>query len=278
MNQVIKDKQSYSLAYEYLLSLNYPGVTRELIDKYLHLTEINDRPPTLAGVYKRLLLSAQNANMRTGVIGGSIGGIDNLGKVLCNFDPSKVLDKFPNEWETILDEIELKLKPAGEIRRTNRSIWPKYCQTILSGANFLKEFSSATHFYNWVEKFYEDELTRAALPLVIQKEIHGFGFTLACDFLKELGFVNYAKPDVHLHEIFKALRLCPPNADDYSVYKAIIRVANNVGVSPYNVDKLFWLIGSGNFYKDKNIGNNGRIGNHKSEFIEYAKTSLEQKQ
>jgi len=39
--------------------------------------------------------------------------------------------------------------------------------------------------------------------------------------------------------------------------------------TPYDVDKLFWLIGSGSFYDDPQIGKNGRIGSFKGTFIEY---------
>jgi hypothetical protein len=47
-------------------------------------------------------------------------------------------------------------------------------------------------------------------------------------------------------------------------------VPRNVGVTPYNVDQVFWLIGSGNFYfaglkTDRN----------RDEFIEYAKEGLQ---
>jgi hypothetical protein len=47
-------------------------------------------------------------------------------------------------------------------------------------------------------------------------------------------------------------------------------------VSAYNADKVFWLIGSGYFYEDQHIGNDGRIGTRKTEFIEYAKPLLDQ--
>jgi hypothetical protein len=86
--------------------------------------------------------------------------------------------------------------------------------------------------------------------------------------------VNFAKPDVHLHDIFRALKLSSPKADDYEVFKAVVRVANHAKVTPYNADKLFWLIGSGYFYEDRQIGDDGRIGNHKAEFIAYAQSRL----
>jgi len=42
---------------------------------------------------------------------------------------------------------------------------------------------------------------------------------------------------------------------DYLTLKAIDRIAKANSVTPYAVDKVFWLIGSGNFYvTGKNIG------------------------
>ena len=80
---------------------------------------------------------------------------------------------------------------------------------------------------------------------------------------------------MHVKELFGAIGLCARDAGDYEVFRAVARVAHNAGVSPYNADKLFWLIGSGYFYNDPHIGNNGRIGRHKKEFIEVARARLE---
>ena len=52
-------------------------------------------------------------------------------------------------------------------------------------------------------------------------------------------------------------------------------MAHNADVTPYNADKLFWLVGSGHFYDDPHIGNKGRIGRHKKGFIEVARERLE---
>jgi hypothetical protein len=80
---------------------------------------------------------------------------------------------------------------------------------------------------------------------------------------------------VHVKGIFGSIGLCPPGAGDYEVFKAVARVASNVGVTPYNVDKLFWLIGSGYFYEDPHIDHKGRIGSLKKQFIEAAQMELE---
>ncbi len=274
VNQQELDIAAYALAKGFLLQSGAgKGVTPELIEKYLHLSA--PRPDTLAGLYMHMLESAQSANMKAGVIGGSIGGVGNLGRVLCDFEPAKVLEKYSSGWEGVLDDIVAQLKPRGSVPRTSRSIWPRYCRSVLSGARFLSQFATADDFYRWVDLFDEDERARPALPLLLAQEIEGFGFALACDFLNGLGYENFSKPDVHVKDIFGSLGLCPPGAGDYEVFRAVGRLARNACVTPYDADKLFWLVGSGYFYDDPQIGNKGRIGRHKKEFIEVARERLE---
>src|SRR5919107_440942 len=274
VNQQEFDRSAYALAKDFLLrSGAESGVTPELLEKYLHLSR--PRPESLAGIYERMLESAQSGNMNSGVVGGYIGGVGNLGQMLCDFDPSRVSEKYHSGWEGVLDDIVTQLKPRGSVPRTPRSIWPRYCRCILSCARFLSRFSSAEEFYGWVDVFDQDERARPALPLLLAQEIEGIGFALACNFLKELGYENFSKPDVHVKDIFWAIGLSPLGTSDYEVFKAVARVARNAGVTPYDVDKLFWLVGSGYFYDDPHIGKQGRIGSQKKRFIEVAQEQLE---
>lgn len=273
-NDALIDKKAYQLAKNYFPSQGIEGVTATLIEKYLNPLTLNPKPTSKEGIYQRILESAQNANMKAGVIGGAIGGVEKLSLVLEDFNPKAVVAKYMGDWESVLDDIVEKLEPRGEIRRTPRSIWPHYCQTILSAASFIEQFSSASDFFGWVDFFDQDDRARASLPMLLSREIQGFGFALACDFLKEMGYVNFPKPDVHLRDIFTSLGLCKDKPGDYQLFKALIRVAGHAGVSAYNADKAFWLIGSGYFYSDRHIGNQGRVGSRKREFIEYAKPLL----
>jgi hypothetical protein len=274
VNRQDLDRAAYTLAKDFLLRSGAErGVTPELIEKYLHLS--TPRPSTLAGLYERMLESAQSANMKAGVIGGSIGGVGKLGPVLCDFEPAEVLEKYRSGWEGVLDDIVAQLKPRGSVPRTSRSIWPRYCRSVLSGARFLSQFSTADDFYRWVDLFDKDERARMALPLLLAQEIEGLGFALACDFIMGLGYENFSKPDVHVKDIFWALGLSPYGTSDYEVFRAVARVARNADITPYNVDKLFWLIGSGYFYEDPHVGKQGRIGAQKQRFIEVAKEQLE---
>lgn len=274
MDNASIDRKAYQLAKDYWPNQGIEGVTTALIEKYLNPLTLNPKPTSKEGIYQRILESAQNANMKSGVIGKAIGGVENLSLVLEEFNPKAVVTKYSDDWESVLDDIVEKLNPRGEIRRKPRSIWPHYCQTILSAANFVEQFSSASDFFGWVDFFDQDDRARASLPMLLSKEVDGLGFALSCDFLKEMGYVNFPKPDVHLRDIFTSLGLCKDKSDDYQLFKVVIRVAGHAGVSAYNADKAFWLIGSGNFYDDCHIGNKGRVGSRKKEFIKYARPQL----
>ena len=265
------DRSAYELAKGYLPGLNITGVTQTSIEKYLNPLSLNPRPASKEELYQRLLSSAQNANMKAAVIGRAIGGVDKLAPILFGFNPKAVLTRYEDDWEAVLDQIVKEIKPRGKIRRTPRSIWPLYCQTILSAAAFINQFDEANQFFEWVDFFDRDVKARPSLPMLLDREIKGFGFALSCDFLKELGYVNFPKPDVHLHDIFTELELCPIGVDDYQLFKAIIRLASNAHVTPYAADKVFWLIGSGDFYADPEIGS---ISSHKQEFIKFARLKL----
>ena len=56
--------------------------------------------------------------------------------------------------------------------------------------------------------------------------------------------------------------------------KAITRISENLKLSAYNVDKMFWLIGSGYFYEHPEIGKEGRVGKMKESFIEYMESKI----
>jgi hypothetical protein len=267
MKQEQIDRKAYKLAKAYLL--NIPEVTAKLVKEYINPMSLRPKPKTKNGLYRRILESAQNAGMKPKVIGGAIGGIDKLSVVLYGFNTRKVLRKYV-DWKSIFNQIKKRLKPTGKIRRTPRSIWPNYCKAILSAASFVEQFKSADDFYKWVDFFDKDDRSRASLPMLIDQEIKGLGFALSCDLLKELGYANFPKPDVHLRDIFTKLKLCGNKVDDYHLFKAIVRLANNASVSPYNADKVFWLIGSGKFDNHPNI----KIRRRKKEFIKYAYSKL----
>ena len=53
---------------------------------------------------------------------------------------------------------------------------------------------------------------------------------------------------MHLSDICVALRLS--GNSPYEVFETIVQMAEDNEVTPYEVDKVLWLISSGKYYKD----------------------------
>ena len=114
------DQKAYELAKGYLPGLGVCGVTAELVERYLNPLSLEPKPVTKNQLYHRILKSAQNTGMKSGVIGKAIGGVDKLSPVLCKFDAQAVLLRYDNDWEAVLDQIVTQVKPRGQIRRIRR--------------------------------------------------------------------------------------------------------------------------------------------------------------
>ncbi|MEO5776672.1 MAG: hypothetical protein ABIQ27_07185 [Flavobacterium sp.] len=266
------ENKIYNHALNYLIS--HDSISKQEIEK--HLIPLHQKPNDFNIIFKRFCETAQNKQMSVKVIGNSIGGVEKLSPILFDFNPHKVAAKYSSlDAFHLFEEIKLKLNPSGKVRDTKKSLWPLYCKTIIDSAHFLANFKTINDFYEWAHFYTNDTRSKPALPLMISIEISGIGFPLACDFLKEIGFEEYGKPDVHIKEIFKALNIINPNEkstlkQDYEALKAMDRIAKLNNVSTYAVDKIFWLIGSGDFYRS-----NIKIGQNRSKFIEKVKSKIE---
>ncbi len=262
-----KNKKIYNLAKEYLLS--FEGVTEHKIDTQIKGWERSNNE-CISDICKRMILTARNR----GAMPNSIGDLTKISQFLFNYDPIRILENYSN-WEELFDEIERNYTPPGPMDKDNKkNYWVQFTKSIISISKFLKRFKDIKEFNDFVEVFYHDEETRVALPLLLEKEIFGFKFALACDFLKEAGYPEYIKTDTHIKDIFMGLGLTEEE-EDYQIFKDVIRYAESINEKPYEVDKLLWLVGSGKFYlfEDEN-GNEFEINTSKDEFIEKVQDKL----
>lgn len=235
-------REIYDEAFHYLES--FSQVDSDIIERHLSRWE-DGEAEDLSELYRGLLLACQN---RQGMP-NSIGSLDELDDFLYGFSPMAVLESYES-WEVFFDEVNDSetYTPPGRMQKDNaRNYWVQYSKSILSGARFLGRFDDLGEFDEFVQSFYSSEYTRYSLPLLLGREIHGLQFALACDFLKENGYPRFAKPDVHLKDIFIGTGLSD-STDDFEIFLDIIRFADEIGELPYRVDKLFWLVGSGRFY------------------------------
>lgn len=252
-------QEVFDEAYQYLLE--FDPVDEELIEKYLSHWERGE-PEDLSDIYRGMLVSGQE---RQGV-GNAIGDIEQLGQFTNGFDPHWTADEYDG-WEELFRRIEESdvYTPPGPMEIENsQNLWVQYARTVVSAAEFLQKFDDLEAFSSFVEPFYTTEYTRVSLPLLLSEEIDGFGFALACSFLKENGYPEFIKSDVHIKGMFRALGLSDVGSE-FDVFIDVIRFSQRIDELPYRVDKLFWLVGSGRFYLEED---DFRVNTDKDEFIE----------
>ncbi len=189
---------------------------------------------------------------------------------LYDFDPYRVNRRYGDDVAIFMNDLAVVFPEKTIDAQKVRSAWYGYAKGILSIARFLEDFTEK-EFFGYVATFTSNPKTFIALPMVLEHEIYGFGFTLACNFLKEAGYHQYGKSDVHLIDIFYGTGIVTQR-NAYEVFKAIVAIAQLVGKEPVSVDKLFWMLGSGRFlhYNSTHPGAEipVRMG-YKREFIEY---------
>lgn len=212
--------------------------------------------------------TAQDWGMAPTVIGRAIGGVENLEKVLLGFNAERLVEKHPNvdDWKILLNEIAAELKPKGKVRREKRSLWPRYCRSVISSALFLFQFKIIADFYGWLEPLERDVTRRIELPQRLNREIVGYGFTLACLFFMEIGYASFLKPDIWVIRFCNKLNITS-SQDPYTVFNAAVQCAEQVGITPFCLDRIAWLIGAGNFWLEKEKVN---IGTQLDSFVSFA--------
>lgn len=255
-------------AREYLLS--FDEVTEEMIDTHLKLWK-EDNPNSLEDLLQGLLNSAIS---REGMRGIDRNTIKDLRPHLKAFNPPALVQKHKDDWESIFDEIQEEYNPTKPQmnKKEKRNPWVRLSKTIRDSARFLLQFKTYEDFDGFAKRFADDKNLdiRASLPIFIEERIEGLGFTLACDFLKENGYCNYVKPDRWIKRIFTELGISE-SRDEIQIFKDAVNFSETIGELPFEADKLFWLVGTGNFYR---IGE-GKIKTKPSEFIEKVKSKYE---
>lgn len=252
----------YRNAYNFLLAKVGADILKRPLDRFSSC-----KAQSFQDVFKRMIESLKN---RQGYV-NFIAGIEKMNDILFDFQADKVLVEY-SDWQTLCLKFKDKFGSKYKIDPAKpRNSWAIFSRGIMDSAKFLSNFKNLEDFQKFIGAFLsqKNEFLIAALPMLLDKEIFGFGFALACDFLKEIGYTEYAKPDVHIRDIFIELGLVETGASDYEVFKKVVKTAIAVKEEPAIVDKIFWLIGSGNF-NDSNL----KIGRHKAAFISKMKEEM----
>ena len=159
----------------------------------------------------------------------------------------------------------------------------KYARGLIEATAFLAERDGRSLVNGAVKRSTTDRPESLEEINGVVKEImtiHGLGPALARDFLKECGCIWLAKPDIHIIEVFRRIKLIDSSkAAGYYMKEKGARelcdavltfareAANGKGddsITPYKIDKMVWLLCTGNFYLTKRVGPDGKsLGNVK---------------
>lgn len=253
----------YNTAYQFLLAHLPAGITEASLQRYF----IPERKgfSSIADVFESFIESAQTQQMLPNVIKFRERH-KQIKKILCNFNVARVIKTW--DANTLYKEFRRQFNVTST--DSPKNCWFRWSEAVTSIAKFLSSFKDANDFKGFIASFGYNAKTKMALPLLISIRIKGMGFSLVCNALKELGYSEYPKPDVHLKDVISTAGFC--EHDDYAVFETIVNISNEVQykgdktATPYKIDKIIWLICSGNFYLD-NI--NGK--SWKREFVDEVK-------
>lgn len=211
------------------------------------------RKKDMKEIFYQFCLNMQDYNMMPSVIGFMREDRKiQFSKIFLNYDLKAVVITYTEEtlFKKFCNEFEVKNKES------KNNLWTRYARSIMDSCVFLSRFANAKDFNDYIESF------NGNLDIIydISSHIRGMGFALACNIIKDLGFVNYAKPDTHTKDVIEAMGYLN---DDVSVIRAIQNIANENNDTAFNVDRMIWLICSGYFYNE-----NIRVGSHKKDLIQ----------
>lgn len=234
----------YNTAYSMLVKMLPSGIDEESLQKYLFGDQ--DNPKDLRDVFIVLIRTAQNYQRMPNVI---------------QFDKRKqaigcILKDFDYKYACTLDPIELYRSFRKEFGAISEHSWQLWSKAVVDSASFVRSFTSVNDFNAFVTG--SSDIKR--VPITISSRIRGVGFVLACNALKDMGFLDYVKPDVHLIDICVELGIS--DKDPLNVFDAMLQIASDNCITPYKLDKVLWLVCSGNFYMD-----HVRIKGKKNELI-----------
>ena len=256
--QMLANKDFYKRSKEYALAKLTAGYqaekglsatqAREQAEKHLttliksvESCDVNSPKATLPKIYERLLASCQNRSMMPRVIKFDANRAV-FARLLEGFEPNKVLLKYKSA-----DELYKVFEKTFDVNKNHNRLWILFAQSVIDSAQFIGRYKNVAEFKQEINNIAQHSSNIMAVPKFISDNVCGVGKVLACDFIKEIGYIEYAKPDVHIDYIIK--KLCKnENMSAKEVLTKVQEIAKDAGVRTFEVDKLLWLIASGKYY------------------------------
>lgn len=237
----------YAFSFNYLRSQTQPLIdegklTEQDLLEYTTKTDVHNKDYSLRDALRMLIICLQDYQSMPNVINYHARE-QQINEILFDLDCEQIAEKWTGEtlYHRFCEEFTVSNVDSP------RNSWLKFSRGIVSAAQFMTMFKSKAEFTEFLACFSYNEHTQEALPLLLSAKIFGIQFALACNWIKELGLTEYPKPDIHMIKVFCALGVC--KEDQIECYRAMLKVAQVCNVTAYQLDKVIWLICSGNYYR-----------------------------
>ena len=278
----------YSRLEEMTLKLaEYAGIEREALERYfVPLCQEDENPDDLLGVnesprrithletvmwqFARSLQNSGRMSRAVGLDGRRDGDHERAFKKMGLLDVDKVCDTYGDgNCSKRVNELVSKLCPV--LGKQGNGYLDRYAKGLIEAANYLNDVGLDD--INEVIELGANNDTPAKMNKMantIRKKVHGMGIALSRDFLKECGCIWMAKPDTHLVTVLKQIngiaseaaisenfdpehKVRDANQFCEIVYSLAMGARTRAGdqaqrITPYRIDKMIWLICTGNFY------------------------------
>lgn len=189
-------------------------------------------------IYKKLVLSIHNANWKA------------VSKETFWKKKSKNYEKaFKNYDANYVSKLKVKDLIDKGLINSKKKI--QYC---IDAAKFIVEIKqySKSGVISFFEKYaYKGSSVyeRWALVNILAQSINGIGTSLACDFLKEIDFLNYGKPDLHIKRIFERIGLIDYfknitvySNEDFFIFRILDILSQKTNKTLFEIDKILYAL------------------------------------
>lgn len=268
----------YELSKAYLIgqTMRLFGCDREsaieIIDQYITTPNVVDM--SFENILEELASTLQTGQRLPNVI-NFLARKEQLRTIFKDYNAHELASADANE---LFNEC---VETFGECVNNGERSWRIYIGGMIDGAGILDRFNTVNEFVTAINDFqtnhgltfeqYQDVMPTAlrASTGINNWKIYGMKNPLACNFLKEIGFTDYVKPDTHLKAVFDAVSL--PYADDDDCLRIGRELAARYHVTPYALDRVIWLCCSGHYYRHMQGKLGGGAKKLKDPYLDYLK-------
>lgn len=257
----------YNFSVDYLKE-HAKGLTDSVLDDYFKVYKAS----SLDEAFERGVVSVNDNNKRT--MANPIAYFrperkSAIDKVLCDFRLESFLEKYENDVDKLFDDLCSQCVPDSE--QSRKGAWYKFAENIITLTEYLSRFRDIDELYKMFEKADSAE-EKTELVNTISAKVKYWGFTMTSNWIKDMGIMGFCKPDRHVCAIINGIYQTGKNEKD--VFVKVIEVAEQCNVSSFELDRLLFLIGSGDFYGKGHENIKRSYKGNEQEFIDLFKVQM----